>query len=99
MTLIVTPGTNLRWPRELLRRRWAHKSAPKGRLPIRRSIRALVPRMARESDAWGYRRTTGELAGLAVKIAPSTVWAILKKARIDPAPRRTGPGELPALPG
>jgi hypothetical protein len=30
------------------------------------------------------------LAGLGVKIAASTVWEILKKAGIDPPPRRTG---------
>jgi hypothetical protein len=33
----------------------------------------------------------GELAGLGVKIAASTAWEILKKAGIDPAPRRTAP--------
>jgi putative transposase len=31
------------------------------------------------------------MAGLGVKIAASTAWEILKKAGIDPAPRRTGP--------
>jgi transposase InsO family protein len=40
---------------------------------------------------WGYRRIHGELAGLGVKIAASTVWEILKKAGIDPAPRRSVP--------
>jgi putative transposase len=33
----------------------------------------------------------GELASLGVKIAASTVWEILKKAGIDPAPGRSGP--------
>jgi transposase InsO family protein len=33
----------------------------------------------------------GELAGLGVRIVPSTVWEILINAGIDPAPRRTGP--------
>jgi transposase InsO family protein len=91
MRLIVAPGTILRWRRDLLRRRWARKSKPKGRPSTRRNIRALVLRMARENEGWGYRRIAGELAGLGVKVAPSTVWAILKKARIEPAPRRTGP--------
>lgn len=53
MRLIVTPGTILRWRRDLLRRRWARKSMPKGRPPTRRNIKALVLRMARENDGWG----------------------------------------------
>ena len=36
-------------------------------------------------------RIHGELAGLGVNIAASTVWEILKASGIDPAPRRTGP--------
>ena len=39
-----------------------------------------------------YRRIHGELAGLGIIVAPSTVWQILKNAGIDPAPRRDGPG-------
>ena len=39
----------------------------------------------------GYRRIHGELAGLGVKVAAPTVWEFLKKAGIDPAPRRSGP--------
>jgi transposase InsO family protein len=57
----------------------------------RRNIRALVLRLAQENPDWGYRRIHGELAGLGVKIAASTAWEILKKAGIDPAPRRTAP--------
>jgi putative transposase len=38
----------------------------------------------------GYRRIHGELTGLGHKLAPSTVWQILKDAGIDPAPRRSG---------
>ena len=48
-------------------------------------------RLAKENRAWGYRRIDGELAGLGIKLAPSTVWEILTAAGIPPAPRRTGP--------
>ena len=46
--------------------------------------------MARDNPTWGYRRICGELTGLGYKIAPSTVWEILREAGIDPAPRRAG---------
>jgi hypothetical protein len=39
----------------------------------------------------GYRRIHGELSGLGVKVAASTVWLILNGADIDPAPLRSGP--------
>jgi putative transposase len=50
-----------------------------------------VLRLARENESWGYRRIQGELAGLGITVAPSTVWQILKSAGIDLAPRRGGP--------
>ena len=53
-------------------------------------MRALVLEMARDNPSWGYRRIHGELAGLGHKLAPSTVWQILKDAGIDPAPLRAG---------
>ena len=52
----------------------------------------MVLRLARENESWGYRRIHGELAGLGITVAPSTVWQILKTAGIDAAPRRAGPG-------
>jgi putative transposase len=53
-----------------------------------RSVRALVLRLVPENPAWGYRRVHGELLVLGVKVAPPTVWEILKEAGIDPAPER-----------
>ena len=93
LRLLVAPDTILRWPSDIVRRRWAARSmrGKTGRPATRRNIRALVLRLARENPRWGYRRIHGELAGLGVKIAASTAWEILKKAGIDPAPRRTGP--------
>jgi putative transposase len=50
-----------------------------------------VLRLAAENCSWGYRRIHGELAGLGYQVAASTVWSILKRGGIDPAPRRDGP--------
>ena len=62
-----------------------------GRPATRRSVRALVLRLARENPGWGYRRIHGELADLGIKIAASTAWEILKVNGIDPARHRAGP--------
>ena len=93
LRLPVTPATILRWHRDLVKRRWAAKSRRKKAVRPRRhpTITRLVVRMARDNENWGYRRITGDLAGLGITVAPSTVWEILKKHGIDPAPRRSGP--------
>jgi len=61
-----------------------------GRPRTASTVRALVLEMARDNPGWGYRRIHGELTGLGYKLAPSTVWQILKDAGIDQAPG--GPG-------
>ncbi|GAA3837168.1 helix-turn-helix domain-containing protein [Streptomyces chiangmaiensis] len=53
------------------------------------SIRRLVLRLAAENPSWGYRRIHGELALLGIRMAPSTLWEILKTDSIEPAPQRT----------
>jgi transposase InsO family protein len=89
--LFITPRTLLRWHADLVKRRWTYPKRRPGRPPIRPTIRALVLRLAAENPTWGYRRIAGEIAGLGRKIAPATVWAILKKAGFDPAPQRRDP--------
>jgi transposase len=92
LRLLVTPDTIVRWHRDIVRRRWAARSirGRTGRPTTRRNIQALVRRLARENPGWGYRRIHGELAGLGINVAASTVWEILKASGIDPARRRTG---------
>jgi len=93
MRLLVTPGTVLRWHRDIVRRRWGRLSGGRsGRPSTHRRVRSVVLRLARENESWGYRRIHGELAGLGIMVAPSTVWEILKDAGVDPGPRRDGPG-------
>ncbi|MEO3859753.1 integrase core domain-containing protein [Acrocarpospora sp. B8E8] len=88
---VVTPATLLRWHRDMVRRKWTYPQRRPGRPPISPEIRALILRLAAENPTWGHRRIHGELIGLGYELAPSTVWLILKKAGIDPAPRRSGP--------
>src|SRR5581483_182394 len=64
-----------------------------GHLATHRKVRSAVLRLARGNESWGFtRRIHGELAGLGITVAPSTVWENLKSSGIDPAPRRDGPG-------
>ena len=92
LRLLATPDTILRWHRDIVRRRWTARSmrGKTGRPATRRNIQALVLRLARENPEWGYGRIHGELVGLGVKVAASTVWEILKTSGVDP--RRGGPG-------
>lgn len=66
--LIVTPGTILRWHRDIVRHRWARLSpwGRPGRPATHRKVRPVVLRLAEENEAWGYRRIHGELAGLGI---------------------------------
>jgi hypothetical protein len=92
LRLLVTPDTIAGWHQDIVRRRWAARSM-RGRTgppATRPSIRALLRRLARENPGRGYRRIHGELAGLGVKVAASTVREILRASGIDPSTGRTG---------
>jgi putative transposase len=58
---------------------------------VERSGNPAVASPTRRTAAAAGSRIHGELVGLGIRIAPFTVWEILTKAGIEPAPRRTGP--------
>jgi hypothetical protein len=54
-SFIITPATLVRWYQRLVAKRWTYARSA-GRPPIRREIRALVLRLARENPQWGYNQ-------------------------------------------
>lgn len=91
-TFLVTPATLLRWHRELVRKHWRFPRpetvAPNG-LDV--EVVALVLRLARENPRWGYLRIVGELRKLGVILSATSVRNVLRRHRLKPAPRRSGP--------
>jgi putative transposase len=89
--LAVKPETLLRWHRRIVKRRWTYDSRPPGRPPLNSDLVALVGRLARENPRWGHRRIVGELRKLGFSVSETSVRNILRRHRIVPAPRRSGP--------
>jgi hypothetical protein len=67
----------------LIAKRWTY-AGRRGRRPIRRDIRLLVVRLARENPRWGYQRIVGELKGLGVIVSATTVRNWLREAGLGP---------------
>ena len=84
----VRPDTLLGWHRRLVRRRWTYAGRRPGRPAISEGIRELVLRVARENPRWGYQRIVGELGGVGVRVAATTVRTILRQAGVPPARER-----------
>ncbi len=74
----VQPDTLLRWHRDLVRRKWTYSRLP-GRPRIPAGTVQLFVRLARENRNWGYRRIQGKLVQMGIPLAPSSVWAILRR--------------------
>ena len=85
---LVTPAAVLRWHRRLVAKKWTYPNRS-GRPPLDATIVALVERMARENQTWGYQRLQGELLKLGHRVGASTIRRILKGCRIPPAPLRS----------
>jgi len=77
------------------RQRWAPSSSrPRpffGRPALPQETVELIVRLAQENPRWGYLRIVGELKKLGVAVSKTSVAAILRRHRLPPAPRRSGP--------
>ena len=85
---LITPATLLRWHRRLVAKRWTFPQ--RGRPPMRREIRDLVLRLARDNPRWGYQRIVGELKGLGISVSATTVRTWLRAAGLGPSGTRRG---------
>ncbi len=62
---LVTPATVLRWHRRLVTKKWTYPNRS-GRPTLDPTITALVERMARENQTWGYQRIQANSSSSAI---------------------------------
>jgi putative transposase len=89
--LLVTPRTLLRWHQALVPRKWRLPVGRRGRPSLPAEVRELVLRLARKKPRWGHRRICGELAKLGFRVSATSIRRLLAQAKLEPAPRRSGP--------
>jgi putative transposase len=93
LRLLVSPDTMLRWHRDIAGAagpRGPRAAGPAGQRPAGTS-RPWSAGWPARIPGWGYRRSHGEMAGLGVKVAASTVWEILRTSGLQPGRRLNGP--------
>lgn len=88
--MLVTPQTILKWHRMLIGQKHysPHKTKLSPRAEKMRKVRELSVKMASENAGWGYRRIQGVLKTLGLKVSHVTVYNVLKRSGLDPAPKR-----------
>ena len=87
-SFLITPATLLRWHRRLVAKRWTFPQ--RGRPPMRREIRDLVLRVARDNSRLGYQRIVGELKGLGIPLSATTVRTWVRATGLGPSCTRKG---------
>jgi len=78
-TLLIEPGTILRWHRAGFRIFWRRRSRPLGRPST--SIAALIREMAARNPRWGAERIRGELLKLGLRACKRTVQRYMGRSR------------------
>jgi len=57
---------------------------------MRREVRDLVLRLARDNPRWGYQRIVGELKGLGISVSATIVCTWLRAVGFGPSGTRRG---------
>jgi transposase len=91
MAGMATPGTLLRWHRELIARKYDGSSKRGPGRPRKPDVMSeTVVRMAKENAAWGHTKIVGAMDNLGYYIGRTTVRRILHEHGIEPSyDRRT----------
>jgi putative transposase len=84
------PETILGWYRQLIANKFDGSKSRRsvGRPKLDQETERLVVQMARENRSWGYDRIVGALANLGHRLSDQTVFNILRRHGISPAPKR-----------
>src|ERR1019366_1882376 len=88
---LVTPATLMRWHRDLVARSWTYPRRRSAYNAVDDEVVELVLHLARENPRWGYLRIVGECRKLGVAVSATSVRNLLRRHRLCPAPRTSGP--------
>ena len=88
--LIFRPDTVLRWHRLLVHRKWIfRRKGNPGRPKIPPELEALIVRLAKENQRWGYEKIQGELLKIGSRLSVSSVRNTLKRHGVTPVSQRS----------